>query len=217
LNLNYNHDSISRIYDQFTNAISLYQTVKTKEYLINRIKAQSTALEIGCGNGGLAISCAGKCAYVLGLDVSKNMIENAKKLVVKRHIDGIEFIQKDLYSFNSKKKFDYIILAYFLNIFPDEKTVEKVISKAKSFLKPGGVILIADELEPSNTILSMIVRALRVPVFNFFYLTTGLKYHKIHDLEKVLENAGIEIIEKKRFLFQYCSVLIGKVHHGNKK
>ena len=148
---------------------------------------------------------------VVGLDISKKMINNAKKAAKKNNVRGVKFIQKDFLSFNIEEKFDYVILAYFLNIFPDEKCVEIILRKAKSHLKPEGYFLIADEMDPKNPLLSFIVNALRIPVFQFFRLTTGIRYHKIHNIPRVIKKLNIKLIEEKRFLFQYCSVIVGKV------
>jgi ubiquinone/menaquinone biosynthesis C-methylase UbiE len=211
LTLIYDHDRLAGIYDQFTDLISLYQTARSKEYLQEKIDKNKTVLEIGCGNGKLTISCSKKCSSAVGLDISKNMIENAKKNASRENIKNVKFFQEDFFSFQPNEKFDYVILSYFLNVFPNEAAAEKVLKRASTLVKPGGLILIADELEPKNTILSIIINTLRIPVFNFFYITTGLKYHRIHDLNKIMRHSGIQPIEEKRFLFQYCSVIIGKV------
>jgi ubiquinone/menaquinone biosynthesis C-methylase UbiE len=209
--LKFNHDSISGIYNQLTDLISFYQTVESKNYLVDTVKVNKSVLDIGCGNGDFAISCAKKASNVVGLDVSIKMIRNAKKAAADNKLTNVNFQIEDFFSFEIDKKFDYVTLVYFLNIFQDENTVEDVLKKVKSFLRPGGHILIADELEPRNKVLSYLVNMFRLPLFNFFYVTTGLKYHKIHDLKKILKKLDIRIIDEKRFLFQYCSVLIGKV------
>ena len=209
--MKYSHDSVASIYDPLTDAISLYQTVKTKKYLLKKIKRNSKVLVVACGNGNLAISTRKKGCEVVGLDISKRMIKNAKKAAKKNNASGIKFIQGDFISFYTNEKFDYVVLAYFLNIFPDEKCVKIILEKAKSHLKPEGYILIADEMDPKNPLLSLIVNAFRVLVFQFFRITTRIKHHKIHNLPRVMKRLNLKLIEEKRFLFQYCSVIVGKV------
>jgi ubiquinone/menaquinone biosynthesis C-methylase UbiE len=209
--MNYDHDSISSIYNQFTDAVSLNQTAMTKAYLVEFVENERSVLEIGCGNGDMGISIAKKGLRVTGLDISKNMIRNAQRKSINNGLTNIRFEQTDFLSYDTDEKFDYVILPYFLNIFPDEEVVKRILKKAISYMKPGGYILIADELNPNNLILSIIVNILRIPIFLFFQITTGMKYHRIHDLEKILATLNMEIIEEKRFLFQYCSVIVGKV------
>jgi ubiquinone/menaquinone biosynthesis C-methylase UbiE len=209
--MNYNHDSISSIYDQVTDSISLNQTAMTKDYLLQMVIKEKSVLEIGCGNGDLSISLAQKGLKVTGLDISKKMIGNAQRKSEDNNLTDIRFIQKDFLSYETDEKFDYVILAYFLNVFPDERTVKEVMKKVISHLKPDGYILIADELNPKNIVLSSIVNILRIPVFMFFQVTTGMKYHRIHDIDKILRELDVEIIEENRFLFQYCSVIVGKL------
>jgi 2-polyprenyl-3-methyl-5-hydroxy-6-metoxy-1,4-benzoquinol methylase len=209
--MNYDHDSISSIYNQITNANSLNQTVKSKEYLVGLVRPDTSALELGCGNGILGISLAKKGLSVTGLDLSKKMITNAKKRSKEEGLTNIRFEVTDLLSYDTDEKFDYVVLPYILNVFPDEQSVSEVVKKAISHLKPGGHLLIADEMRPKNALLSICVNILRIPVFMFFMITTGMSYHKIHDLKNIMEKLNIEIIEEKRFLFQYCSVIVGKV------
>ena len=207
----YDHDRLSKIYDKFTNFISLYQTEISKRYQLSKLPKNGTVLELGCGNGEFAINCALKGLNTIGLDVSKKMINNAKARASKLKIKNIKFINQDIFNFQTKTKFDYLILCYFLNVFPTEQAVEKVITKAKTYLKPTGLILIADELEPHNCVLKVIINLLRFPVFAIFKITTNMEHHKIHDLRKILTKLDIKVVEEKRFLFQYCSILIGKL------
>jgi ubiquinone/menaquinone biosynthesis C-methylase UbiE len=191
--------------------ISLNQTVLSKKFLTNHIRSNSSVLEIGCGNGDVAIQCAKKGANVTAIDISENMIENAKQNAKKNNVEGIKFFQKDVNKLEIDGKFDVIILCYFFNIFPDEKSVGMVIEKVKPYLKSNGYILIADELKPNNLVLSSLVNFSRIPVFIFFRIKTGMMHHKIHDLKKILEKSNFQILEEKRFLFQYCSVIVAKV------
>jgi ubiquinone/menaquinone biosynthesis C-methylase UbiE len=179
--------------------------------LINIIPNKSSVLEIGCGNGEVAVSCAKRGANIKALDISKNMIDNAKRLAKENNIENILFIQKDFQDFEIEDKFDFVILCYFLNVFPDEKSIENVFEKIKGLLKPNGHLLIADELQPQNFILSKLVNLLRYPVFYYFQIKAGVEHHKIHDLPKILKKKGYELVDEKRFLFQYCSVIIAKV------
>jgi len=185
--------------------------VKTKEHLVSFIDNRSKVLEIGCGNGDVAILCAKKGADVLALDVSGNMIHNAKKLAEENQIENVRFIQENIMDFNTDNKFDCVILCYFLNVLPDERSVIGLLEKIRPYLKPGGRIIIADELEPRNIILNKLVNLFRFPVFLFFKLKAGVEHHKIHDLNRILKKMGFRIVDEKRFLFQYCSVIIAKV------
>jgi ubiquinone/menaquinone biosynthesis C-methylase UbiE len=193
------------------NKISFNQTERSKTYLLSKMIRGSSVLEVGCGNGEFSIACAKKGMNAVGLDVSQKMIENAVTRSTNLNIKDIKFINQDFLKFKTKAKFDYLVFCYFLNIFPNEQVVETVIKKGISNLKPSGIILIADEFEPHNRLLKFLTNIMRIPVFAFFKMFAGVKYHKTHDLRKILKNLNINIIEEKRFLFQYCSILIGKL------
>ena len=208
--MDYSHDSVASIYDGLTDFISLNQTVVTKDYLLEKIEGDTKVLVVGCGTGYIATKARQKGANVVAVDISKKMIERAKKHAVENEAHGITFVQKDFLNLEMEDEFDCIALPFFLNVFPDERTVERVLEKARSHLKPGGGILIADELEPMNKCYWFFINGIRLPVYFFFSVATGIKPHRIHDLKKIMSRLNIHIIEEKRFRFQYCSVLVGR-------
>jgi hypothetical protein len=108
-------------------------------------------------------------------------------------------------------KFDFVISSFFLNVFPDERTAARVLERVRPFIRKGGRILIADEMDPTDPVLHIIVGMSRVPVFLLFQIITGQRFHRIFDLPALLRQEGYSDIEEVRFLYQYCSVITGKV------
>ena len=78
-------------------------------------------LDAGCGAGQFSIELALRGANVLGIDISSNLIEIAKKRVPKNLKENTEFITSDM--MQNHGSFDYAILMDSLIHYPEKDTV----------------------------------------------------------------------------------------------
>ncbi len=109
-------------------------------------------LDIGCGNGGNltilnSMGVEPNCLY--GNDIMPNRIEEAKKrLPTLAHLDCNNFLEIPY----QENFFDCIFLYTVLSSILDLDFQKALIQKAKSLLKPGGVIIIYDFIynNPAN-------------------------------------------------------------------
>ena len=77
----------------------------------------STVIDVGCGTGRLALSIAEKCSTVLGVDLSKRNVEQAKLRLSKTPCQGASFAHASVREIlgDGKKHFDYAVLTYVLH------------------------------------------------------------------------------------------------------
>ena len=107
-------------------------------FFIKRISNGEKVLDIGCGNGMVAMSIAKECpkSFVLGIDVNEKNIKIAKNISNNRFIKNIKFIQGDIYD-QEILEADVVILSNVLEHINDRidflKNIYK-ISKAGKFL-----------------------------------------------------------------------------------
>ena len=85
-----NYDSIAYVYTKIADAVSLNQTIRSKEFLKSKITPGQTMLEVGCGAGDFSLSCAQVCSKVIGLDGSARMIEIAKRKAQGAKVEGTQ-------------------------------------------------------------------------------------------------------------------------------
>jgi 2-polyprenyl-3-methyl-5-hydroxy-6-metoxy-1,4-benzoquinol methylase len=119
------------------------QSITTSKYVIPYVSQvlpvtqEISVLEIGCGEGGnLMPFLEIGCARIVGVDMAKNKIENARAFY-KDHPKsaGIEFIAANIYDIDDLGQFDLIITRDVLeHIHGQEAFMEHV----KKFLKPCG-------------------------------------------------------------------------------
>ena len=135
----------TKFYDNYISNKQATISTKTNffyEKLVKKLSAShsksSSVLDLGCGNGEF-LSYFNKFGFqdLLGVDISKEMIENS--------VEGVEsyLVHSDIFVFlaNNNKKFDIIILKDILEHFTLTEGV-KLIQLVEGILNPNGVLFI---------------------------------------------------------------------------
>jgi len=99
--------------------------------------ANSTVLEIGCGEGAVAdFLTPGQVEGYVGVDISKEAIAIAK---TKRKTGGIRFVHAAAHKFQPGNKFDVIIFSEVLYY----TEYEKIMDQYSTYLSPQGIVIIS--------------------------------------------------------------------------
>lgn len=91
------HEIVKRQFDQQAQKFSDWSVTKNIEYQkayfdFCGISSQDTVLDFACGTGEYAIFAARKVKYVHGVDISKGMIETARKQAAQANVQNISFL-----------------------------------------------------------------------------------------------------------------------------
>lgn len=108
---------------------------------------EGTVLEIGSGCGAITGLLCKKLKRVVGIDLSKKRSTiNATK---NKKYKNFEIMVGNFEDISIEEKFDYVtligVLEYSIYYISGEKPFETMLQKAKSYLKPGGKLIIAIE------------------------------------------------------------------------
>ena len=108
------------------------------DFFIERIKNGDNVLDVGCGNGSVAISIAKKIpdSKVIGIDIDRNNIEFAKQKLKENNLRNLTFIHGDIKD-QKEIKSEIVILSNILEHIENRPLFLKniiFISNAKTFL-----------------------------------------------------------------------------------
>lgn len=138
------HTKIADTYDsseeqKSQKVIDLYKKIINDiyKYFNQRKTKKIKILDIGCGTGFMEQFLNIAKDTVDGIDITEAMIKKAKK-----KFPTVNFAVKDIYSFNSKKRYDLIIGNAILHHLKD---YEACVGKADSLLKDNGIIFFGAE------------------------------------------------------------------------
>lgn len=108
-------------------------------------------IDIACGTGALAIELSKKSHHVLGVDISKSMIQTANKMKRKLNITNAEFMVLDATQFKEfkTKEFDLATISMAIHQF-DTNTGIKILSELSRIAKE---ILIVDYACPIPNVI----------------------------------------------------------------
>lgn len=99
---------------------------------------QDVVLDIGCGLGRLTRALADQAGRVIGLDVSSEMIERARRL--NAHLDNVQFIHGDGESLSgiAEESIDICVSHVVFRHIPDPAIILGYVTDSARVLRPGG-------------------------------------------------------------------------------
>ena len=155
-------------------------------------------LDIGCGTGNVSLACAERGADVVGIDINAEMLEiarqKAKAAGLEERIEFLEVGVAELENRTTAGEFDSAVACLtFSELTPDEQTY--TLSMARSRLKPGGTIVIADEALPKQAFDRFVHRIVRFPFAASAFTVTQTTTHPLGDMTAQLRNARFVGVE----------------------
>ncbi|KAG2139026.1 S-adenosyl-L-methionine-dependent methyltransferase [Suillus clintonianus] len=116
-------------------------------------KEDSTlVLDYACGTGLISQELAAHAKCIVGVDISQRMVDQYNQSVVNQGIpfEEMRAVCCDLTAAPDQldgMKFDVVVCASSYHHFP---SIEEVTKALASYLKPGGLLLVADLMKPSS-------------------------------------------------------------------
>ena len=207
-------ESAPQRYDMGINLISFGQSRRIQQEIVEEYICEGNqVLEIGCGTGTLAISCAKKGASVVALDISSQMLAIAARKV--REHDLIDKIRLEkmgaieLENAFDDNTFDRIVSTLvFSELYTNEQ--KYVLSQAYRILKPSGLIIIADEVKPRSLWKRIMHSLIRIPLALITYLLTQTSTKALEDIKGPMMDAGFKIIRERRSFIDSFGLFVGQ-------
>lgn len=102
-------------------------------------------LDAGCGTGRVAIELARRGFDVVGADVDRSMLEQARAKA-----PGLEWVEADLVTLDLNRHFDVAVLAGNVMIFLRPGTEAAVVKRVAAHLEPSGLLVAGFQLQPGG-------------------------------------------------------------------
>lgn len=88
-------------------------------YFMDRVGARDRVLDVGCGNGALALDLAPRCARVIGVDLSERNVAEARRRLALRGARNVEFRVGDATRMAFDEAVDCVVLSNVLEHVED--------------------------------------------------------------------------------------------------
>ncbi|CAN7763209.1 class I SAM-dependent DNA methyltransferase [Mesorhizobium sp. LjNodule214] len=137
-------ESVASTYEQYTTLLGKVEEADETAAFLERLSRGGVALELGIGNGRVAVPLSERGVRVEGIDNSDSML----KLLAKR-TDLIKAWKGDIAHFSSKQRYDLVYCVY--STFTLLSTREEQIAclrAAAEVLKDNGVVAIEVRVPP---------------------------------------------------------------------
>lgn len=123
------------------------------EFYRAQASSSRSVLELGCGTGRKLIPIAAQGRTCVGLDLSEEMLDEARRKAAARQVD-VEWRQGDMREFDLGRTFDLVfIAANSLLHLHDAESLVSCLRSVRRHLAPGGR-LVFDIFNPSPRILA---------------------------------------------------------------
>lgn len=124
-------------------------------WIAKQVGNRKRILDVGCGNGTLALFLRTETNYVLGIDPAASAVQKANEA---NRYGNVDFVQADFEGFEAGgEKFDAIIFVASLH----HMDMAAALEKAKHLLEKGGILIIVGLAKPSS-VIDWAVEAARV-------------------------------------------------------
>lgn len=155
-------------------------------------------LDIGCGTGEVALACAARGAAVSAIDPNADMLEVARgKPVAEGSVEWLELGVAELEDRWPPESFDAVVSCLcFSELSPDERRY--ALKVARSRLRPGGRLVVADEVPPLGAGRRWLARLSRLPLVAVTWALTQTTTHAIGDLPELVQDAGFAQVQVER-------------------
>lgn len=182
-------------YDRGLRLLTLGEIDRIYERLTLPIKKGQKVLDIGCGTDNLTLRTAKKGATVKGIDVNPGMLEVARRRAEAAGFSPkIELAEMGVAELGNEKaeSYDAVISGLcFSELTEDELTY--TLKEVNRILKPGGLLLAADEVRPQSILKRILNQLIRFPLVIITCLITQTTTHAVRDLPQKIRRAGLSI------------------------
>lgn len=195
-------ESAPQRYDWGMRILSLGRVSEMYEAVAAAVVEDGTTpdvLEIGCGTGNLTRAMLTRGARVTAIDLNPEMLDVAQKKLgsFTDQVELSEMAAVEIADRFPPQHFDAVTSTLALSEMSEEEQTY-VLSAAYHVVRPGGRLIVADEVRPTGLLARLGCACLRWPLAVVTYVLTQTSTAAVHNLAERVRQAGFRIIEEQR-------------------
>ncbi len=182
-------------YDRAIRMLTFGRLDNAYDRLTSYIGNEQRVLDLGCGTGALTLRAARRGAHVVGIDINPGMLEIARKRAQAEGLEpDIELREMGVAELDGQEpaSFDVVMSGLCFSELTEEE-LSYALRETKRILKPGGLLLIADEVKPRTVAKRLLTWLIRLPLLVITYVFTQTTTHAVRNLPERIEQAGLRI------------------------
>jgi len=187
-----------RSYDRRMDAVSGGRVRAAKEAVAAEVPEKARVLEIGCGTAELGAMLVARGARVEGFDLSPSMLSVARERIEAEGLaDRLSVREMGVEGMDAltEATYDAVVSTLVLSeLSEDERRF--ALKHGARVLRPGGRLVVADEVVPRSPGRRLVHRLLRAPLLAATYLISRSATTPIPDLAAEVAASGL-VVEKE--------------------
>jgi demethylmenaquinone methyltransferase/2-methoxy-6-polyprenyl-1,4-benzoquinol methylase len=186
---------------------------RIKDEIASHIRPGDAVLDIGCGTGSLAIKCIERGAHVTGIDISESMLAECRKNLVRTgHASHMRIVKDSITNLGATVEpgsLDVIVSTMVMGEL-SKSYLDHILRDCRVALKPGGRILIADEVWPERLLARIVFRVVMTVMWVPQFAILRRAFFPIRHLDRIIAAAGFEIVSKTSYPFSTFQLIEGR-------
>jgi len=142
--VNYNNFLLARVYDTYHQMFRDFRQEAERILSVLGLGPRATAIDMGCGTGAFAVHAAGCCRRIYAVDVSRAMLNRARRKARRARLTNIEFHRGGFLTYEHEAEpVDAIVSVAALHHLPDFWKLV-ALHRLAAMLKPNGLFYLFD-------------------------------------------------------------------------
>jgi ubiquinone/menaquinone biosynthesis C-methylase UbiE len=206
-------ESAPQRYERGMRLLTLGRLEQVRQDIAARVNAGDRVLDVGCGTGALVAMLAHKGAHVTGIDISPPMLGQAALRVREEGLaDRVELKETgavDLDTAFPGQVFDFVVSALVFSELSDDE-IQYTLAECWRILRPGGLLLVADEVLPDSRLGRLATFLFRLPFVIAAFILTQNSTHRVAELEARIVRAGFRMLDTEEYLLGTMRLFIAE-------